>query len=198
MADGKLYWYVLFARTGTEERLVEKLKDLLGSEGYRPFVPQKTCVFRRQGQKSLFQKPCFPGYVFIESDKSAAEFIEHAYPIIYKLKEAYRFLCYGDKTDIAMRDEERVVLKNVLGDDYRIDISTGYKEGEFVKIISGPLVGKESRIVSINRGRREAIVEVELFGNTVQVSVGLEMIEKKPEALLHGKTNAVQDKSDFV
>lgn len=177
LPDEKIYWYVLFCRTGAEERLAEKLKSRLG-EGCLPFVPQKTCVFRRQGQKSLFQKICFPGYVFIESDKPAKEFIGHAFPVVYKLKEAYRFLCYGDRGDIAMREEERIALSGIIGQDHCIDISIGFKEGDSVKVTSGALVGNESRILRINKNRHEAIIEVAMFGTKVPVSIGLDVIEK--------------------
>ena len=177
MPDNMIYWYVLFCRTGAEERLAEKLKYKLG-EGYLPFVPQKTCIFRRQGQKSLFQKKCFPGYVFIESDKPAEEFMERAFPVVNKQKEAYKFLFYGDRADIAMLEEERVALSRILGNDYCIDISTGFKEGDSVKVISGALVGSESKILKLSKNRHEAVIEVMMFGTMVSVSVGLDVIEK--------------------
>jgi len=174
---GKIYWYVLFCRTGAEEKLADKLKNKLG-ESYLPFVPQKTCVFRRQGQKSLFQKICFPGYVFIQSDKPAMEFMCHAFPVVYRLKEAYRFLCYGDRTDIAMQEEERVALDRIFGVNHSIDMSTIYKEGDSIKVVSGPFVGQESRILKINRNRYEATIEVAMFNNKVPVIIGLDVIEK--------------------
>ena len=178
MWDNEIFWYILFVRTGAEERLVERLKDKLGGESYLPFIPQKTCVFRRQGQKSLFQKICFPGYVFIESDKPAKEFAEQALPVVYGIKDAYRFLCYGDRYDIAMLEEERAALSRVLGNDHCIDISKGFKEGDYIKVISGSLMGQESLILRINKGRQEAVIVVEMFGTVVPVSVGLEIIEK--------------------
>ena len=178
MSNVKIFWYVLLVRTGAEERLVEKLKDKLGGDGYLPFVPQKTCIFRRQGKKSEFQKICFPGYVFVESDRSAAEFIKYALPIVYKIQGTYRFLNYGDKFDIVMLEEERAALSRVLGNDHCIDISKGFKEGDSVRVISGPLVGDESKIMRINKGRGEAVIAMNLFGTKVSVSVGLEVIEK--------------------
>jgi transcription antitermination factor NusG len=189
MPDEKIYWYVLFARTGAEERLAGRLRDRLGDKSCLPFVPQKTYVFRRQGKKSLFQRNCFPGYVFFESGKPAAEFMEYAFPIVYKQKEAYRFLCYGDRHDIAIRDEERITLSRVFGEDKQIDISQGFKEGDSVKVISGALFGNEGIIQRINRGRQEVFIGVSMFGTIVSVSVGIEVIEKMPEASLIEGTN---------
>ena len=135
-------------------------------------------MFRRQGKKSEFQKICFPGYVFIESDKPANEFIVEAFPVIYKQRDAYRFLCYGDRNDIAMRDEERIAFDKVFGDERRIDISIGFQEGDSIRIVSGALAGNESKILRINKNRHEAVIGVSMFGTVVSVSVGLEVIEK--------------------
>ena len=116
--------------------------------------------------------------MFIESGKPAKDFMGHAFPVVYKQKDAYRFLCYGDRSDIAMREEERAALSRVFGDDYNIDISTAFKEGDSIKVISGALVGSESRIVRINKNRNEAVIEVAMFGTVVPVSVGLDVVEK--------------------
>ena len=154
-----------------------KLKNELGGDDV-PFVPQKTCVFRRQGQKSLFQKICFPGYLFIESNKPADGFIEPVRPIVYKQKEAYKFLSYGGVGDIAMHEDERVALSKLLDNDCRIDMSKGFKEGDSVKVISGALVGCESTILKINKNRHEAVIAVKMFGSMVSISVGFDVIEK--------------------
>jgi len=178
MLDNKIYWYVLFVRTGAEERVAERLKRNPACSSFRPFVPQKTCVFRRQGQKSLFQKICFPGYVFIETELPAAEFISQAFPVVYKLREVYRFLNYGNESDIAMRDEERIVLSQVFGKESCIEISMGFKEGDSIRVISGALEGKESKILRINNNRHEAVIEINMFATATLVSVGIEIIEK--------------------
>lgn len=106
------------------------------------------------------------------------EFMCHAFPVVYRLKEAYRFLCYGDRTDIAMQEEERVALDRIFGVNHSIDMSTIYKEGDSIKVVSGPFVGQESRILKINRNRYEATIEVAMFNNKVPVIIGLDVIEK--------------------
>ena len=73
--DKKVNWYVLFARTGAEERLVEQLKYEFSEDSYLPFIPKKIAAYRRKGIKSNFQQICFPGYVFLESDKLAEDVI---------------------------------------------------------------------------------------------------------------------------
>ena len=178
MADNKVNWYVLFARTGAEEKLVEQLKYEFGEEFYFPFVPKKVATYRRKGIKSEFEQICFPGYVFIESDKPPEDVLSDAGNIIYRQKDAYRFLSYGDKTDIVMRDDERVMLSKIFGADRSIDISKGFKEGDKVKVVSGALLNFEGIIKRINVSRKEAVIEVPMFGSITYVTVGLEIVEK--------------------
>jgi len=44
-------WVVLFARTGSEEKLVQTLKEQLDAEKYLPFVPTKEMPYRSRVQK---------------------------------------------------------------------------------------------------------------------------------------------------
>lgn len=48
-----------------------------------------------------------------------------------------------------------------------------------VTITDGPLAGKEAMICKINRHKRTATLNVEMFGDKVGVTVGLEVVEKK-------------------
>jgi len=178
MINDNVYWYVLFVRTGAEEKIVDQLKDNLGVEGYTPFIPKKSCVFRRQGKKSVFQKICFPGYVFVESKLPAMEFFGRTFPVVYQIKDAYKFLSYSERGNMALREDERVLLNKIFGVDRHIDISTGFKEGDSVKVLSGALVGNEGLIRRINKSRQEAILSVPMFNSLISVSVGLEVIEK--------------------
>ena len=178
MINNNIYWYVLFVRTGSEERVVKMLKRDLSGDEFSPFIPKKECIFRRQGKKSIFQKICFPSYVFIETSKTVEDFLTYIFPIIYRIKDAYRFLSYNDdRFDIAMREDERRALDVVLGDNRCIDISAGFKEGDSVRVISGALAGCESEIVSINKNRKDAVISMNVFGNQKKVSVGLDIIE---------------------
>ena len=80
-----------------------------------------------------------------------------------------------------MREGERVALSKLLGNERKMDISVGFKEGDSVKVISGPLAGNESKIVRVNKSRNEAVISVPMFNSVVPVSVGIEVIEKIAE-----------------
>jgi len=58
-----------------------------------------------------------------------------------------------------MQEEERIALSRLFGMDHNIDMSTIYKEGDSIKIASGPFVGQESRILKINKNRHQATIK---------------------------------------
>ena len=104
-------------------------------------------------------------------------FVGFAFPKLYGISDVYRFLCYGNRHNIAMKDEEKLALQSLLGLKHCMDVSTGFKEGDSIKIIAGALVGLESKIIRINKKQRYAVVGMELFGSVVETTVGFKYIE---------------------
>lgn len=58
-------------------------------------------------------------------------------------------------------------------------MSSGIIENDRVRILSGPLMGMEGNIRRIDRHKRIAYLEIEMFGRTVEMKVGLEIIKKE-------------------
>lgn len=58
-------------------------------------------------------------------------------------------------------------------------MSSGIIENDRVQILSGPLMGMEGNIRRIDRHKRIAYMEIEMFGRTVEMKVGLEIIRKE-------------------
>ena len=61
----------------------------------------------------------------------------------------------------------------------KCDSSVGYFEGDNIVVTYGPLVGMEGSIKRIDRHKRLALVEMDMFDRVTEVKVGLEIIEKK-------------------
>ena len=65
-----------------------------------------------------------------------------------------------------------------MGEKEEVEMSRGVIEGDKIRVISGPLVGQEAHIKRIDRHKRKALIETELLGRGVEVTVGLEVIDK--------------------
>ncbi len=179
MMNQNAYWYVLFTRTGQEEKAEQILKRQLGSDDFTPFIPMLQTIFRHQGQIKKELGPLFPGYVFIESKMTSIEIMERTRNIISTSKDFVRFLQYGDTGDIAMRDHERNVLLSLCNNEGCIELSRGIIEGARIYIKEGPLKGFESIIKKVNRHKRQAVICLSFMGEERLVRVALEIVEKR-------------------
>jgi transcriptional antiterminator NusG len=158
------------------------LKDNLNAEEFLPFVPSKETTFRNKGVVHIIRKPLFPGYIFLQTELKPdliADKLEAVLVDIEKNEQIYSILHYGeDRKDIVVREEERLHWECLFNDDFCVKGSIGFIVGDTVQIISGVLMGMESRIKRINRRKREAVVEMHIMGARREVSLMLEVVEK--------------------
>jgi transcriptional antiterminator NusG len=82
---------------------------------------------------------------------------------------------------LTVNDEEKAFINRIAGRDNVVEISTGYKEGDKITVVSGPMMGLEGDIVHVDRHKRLVTVNVSLFGRMVKTTLGLELTYKKPE-----------------
>ena len=88
-----------------------------------------------------------------------------------------RLLGTGDEI-IPLSQEEVELLLKLGKEEQLVAISTGIIENDQVRILTGPLQGMEGYIRKINRHKRKAWVSIEMFGRSVDMEVGLEIIKK--------------------
>lgn len=78
-----------------------------------------------------------------------------------------------------MVQEEIDLLMKIGTDKQLVEMSSGIIENDRVQILAGPLMGMEGNICRIDRHKRMAYMEIEMFGRTVEMKVGLEIIRKE-------------------
>jgi transcriptional antiterminator NusG len=69
-------------------------------------------------------------------------------------------------------------LQSFGGEKQIVEMSTGIIEGSKVIVESGPLKGREGLIKKIDRHKRKAYLELDMFGRSQRVEVGLEITMK--------------------
>ena len=84
----------------------------------------------------------------------------------------------GDEI-VPLSQEEIDLLLRMGSDSQLVEMSSGIIENDRVQVLSGPLKGMEGSIRKIDRHKRMAYLEVEMFGRTVEMKVGLEIVSKK-------------------
>ena len=166
-------WYVIWVESGKEHKVRGMIESQVPSETYdRILIPEKRIQKKFKGEWQEVQSVLFPGYLFVVAE-DITEFAAalDAVPEFTKMLKA-------DNEIAAIYPEEEAVLTRLVGQDEIVKMSEGMIENDRIIILDGPLKGMEGTIKRINRHKRIAVLQTELFERVIQVMVGLEIVEK--------------------
>lgn len=167
-------WYVIQVRTGTEEEIQRQCETIIDKSILeKSFIPKYEQERKYQGEWHTELKVLFPGYVFLVSEDKEKLF--------YELKNVMgltKLLGTGE-TIVPLSDEEVDFLIKFGGEEQMVEMSEGIIENARVIVTCGPLKGNEGLIKKIDRHKRKAWLEIEMFGRTIEMQVGLEVVEKR-------------------
>lgn len=167
-------WYVIQVRTGTEREIIRQCQAVISEEILeKSFLPCFEEMKRYKGAWHKEQKLLFPGYVFLISTAP-----DQLYRSLKSVIGLTKLLKTGEQI-ISLTEEEIRFLLRFGGKEQLVKMSTGFVEQAQVIILDGPLKGMEGYIKKIDRHRREASLELPMFGRILDVKVGLEIIAKK-------------------
>jgi transcription antitermination factor NusG len=159
-------WYALYVASRQEKASAE----LLMERGIEAYVPLVKTMRQWSDRKKMVELPLLNGYLFIciaPAQKEQA----------LQTKGVVRFVRSEGK-DAVIRQEEINRLKQLVELGYHLEafgIRRRYKEGEKVKIVSGPLKNIEGFVVENKEGR---------FIDVLLESIGQSIRVKLPEELL--------------
>lgn len=166
-------WYVVQVRSGTEHNIRiqcnKKIPDAIMERCFIPYYEEKK---KQNGTWNTLQKVLFPGYIFMITEDVEKLFFH------LKTIEGMTKLIGTGQDIIPLKEEEITFLKRFGGEEQIVSMSEGIIEGTQVIITSGPLMGMEGLIQKIDRHKRKAWLDLELFGRMQQVEVGLEITKK--------------------
>lgn len=167
-------WYVIQVRTGTEEEIQRQCETIIDKNILeKSFIPKYERERKYQGKWHTELKVLFPGYVFLVSDEKEKLFFE-----LKRIMGLTKLLGTG-KTTVPLTDEEVNFLLRLGGEEQTVEMSEGIIENDRMIVTSGPLKGNEGLIRKIDRHKRKAWLEIEMFGRTVEMQVGLEVEVKR-------------------
>ena len=84
----------------------------------------------------------------------------------------------GTEENIPLSQEEVELLLKLGKEEQLVTMSTGIIENDQVRILTGSLQGMEGYIRKINRHKIKAWISIEMFGRSVDMEVGLEIVKK--------------------
>lgn len=167
-------WYVVQVRGGNEDKIACQCRNIIdGKVLERCFVPYYEEQKKYQGTWHTEKKVLFPGYVFMVSGQ-----LTDLYKSLQGIIGMTRLLGTGNEI-VPLQQDEIELLKKMGAAEKPLEVSTGIIENGAVVIKEGPLAGLEGYIRKIDRHKRKAWLEIDMFGRTMNMEAGLEIVEKK-------------------
>lgn len=168
-------WYVIQVKSGHEEKIAEACRLSIPKEVLiESFVPKYRHQKKFKGTWHLLEEVLFKGYVFLISDQ-----IQDLFYHLTEIPELTKLLGNDGDEIYPLTKQDAMLIERFIKDDYILDMSIGYIEGDQVFITEGPLKGHEGFITKIDRHKRLAYLDVPFMSQTLTTKVGLEIISKK-------------------
>lgn len=165
-------WYVVHTYSGYEntvkttiEKTVENrsLQDII----YQVAIPMETVTEITDNGPKTYDRKVFPGYVLVKMVMT-----DDAWYIIKNVRGVTGFVTSGSDKPTPLTDDEVYQL----GMEKR-EIVVGYKVGDTVAIIDGPLSGFNGVVEELNVEKNKVRVTVSMFGREMPVELELDQAE---------------------
>jgi transcriptional antiterminator NusG len=155
-------WYAIW----THSHFEQVARDQLSAKGFQSFLPIVQTWSRRAGLQRRIRRPMFPGYLFIRLNMDKSRYIE-----VLKTKGVVRIL--GGRWDqlTPVADEEIEALERVIASNLMVLPHAYLREGQRVRIDTGPLAGVEGILVRSRPKRGLLVLSVDLLHQSVAVEV---------------------------
>lgn len=167
-------WYVIQVRSGHEKEIADKCRFMIPKEILKEcFIPEYVTKRKFKGKWHDVRSVLFKGYVFLISDE-----IDELFTELKKVPDFTKVIGKKKETIYSLKDGEVEFLKTFGKDDHIVDMSVGFIEGDKIYITEGPLQGREGMITKVDRHKRIAYINVDIFNEITTAKVGLEIISK--------------------
>ncbi|HWR10858.1 MAG TPA: transcription termination/antitermination NusG family protein [Rectinemataceae bacterium] len=170
-------FFVIQVMTGKEDDFIELFSK------YRPDQPlyniKKKIKSRKKG-KTIFLMNCiFPGYIFFQypEEKPSPE-------LVRSLKRTTNFSRILPATDSikALSDRDSDIIRHLLSFGREIGASlVTFDENNRIKVIQGPMMGLEGRIIKVDKRKRRAKIRFEMTETPITFDLGFEILETVKE-----------------
>ena len=163
------FWHALYVKSRTEKKVLSQLED----NGFQAYLPLVTQVKKWSDRKKKVEEPLFKSYVFVYSNEKEYIPILNVYGVV-------RFVSFERKAVVVPENQILAIKKFVSdyekGEEYKLMNNMDLKEGQMVRIISGPCKGLTGRLETICN-KRHLIVFIDVVGQYIPVHLPRAKVE---------------------
>lgn len=163
-------WYVVHTYSGYENKVASDLATMVESRGMQDLIqdikiPLETVTETKDGVTKEYERKIFPGYVMIKMIVT-----DDSWYVVRNIRGCTGFV--GPASKPVPLTEKEVAALGVE----KHSVEVGYKEGDNVKIISGPLEGYGGKVKSVDTKNNSVCVVLSMFGKETPVELELDQI----------------------
>jgi len=167
LINSSFYWYAVHVKSRHEFRVTERLTKT-GMEAFLPVVER---LNKWKDRKKLVSFPLFPGYLFVHINKSYSDMLA-----VLKMQGVVRFLGLIPSDPEPVPEDQIVSLKKLVESKESLDPYPYLKEGQMVRIKSGPLAGVEGILVE-RAGQHLLVLSVDILRQGVSLKIDASEVE---------------------
>ena len=169
-------WYVIHTYSGYEEKVKRNLEQRIDSMGvqdkiFSVIIPTEEEVEIREGNRRISKKRVFPGYILVEMLMT-----EETWHVVRNTPGVTGFVGMGSRPTPLSQEEVDQILKRMESEAPTIKV--GFREGQNVRIISGPFADFMGLVDDLDLERGKVRVLVSFFGRETPVELDFLQVEK--------------------
>ena len=173
-------WYSLRVISGKEQATKENIlreaeENSIEQDIEEVFLPYEKVVEVRNNKKRVKEKMFFPGYILINMQMN-----NNSKYVVENTPGVLSFVGPKGSDPVPLKDKE---IKRIFGEvadkEGRELITTSYKVGDNVKVISGPFIDFTGNVEEVNDEKQKVKVVVSIFGRPTSVELDCFQIESQ-------------------
>jgi len=173
-------WYSLRVISGkekvTKENILREAEENEASNDIEEvFLPYEKVVVVRNNKKTIKEKMFFPGYILINMNLN-----NHSKYVVENTPGVLSFVGPKGSDPVPLTNKE---IKRIFGEvadkEGRELVTTSYKVGDSVKVISGPFIDFTGNVEEVNDEKQKVKVVVSIFGRPTSVELDCFQIESQ-------------------
>lgn len=173
-------WYAVHTYVGYEDKVKANLEKRvaalnMGNLIYQVLIPTEEVVEHRDGgKKDVVRRKLFPGYVFVQMDMGddPAE-VNEAWEAVRNTPGVTGFVGTATRPVPLTPDEVQHILEvsGLAGKKEAPKPQVSFKEGDVVRVVSGPFADFTGVVGEVNLERQKVKVLVSIFGRETPVEL---------------------------
>jgi transcriptional antiterminator NusG len=169
-------WYLLYVSSGHEEQarrnLEQRIKYMdVGDKIFDVVIPTAKEIEIKAGKRRTTSKKAFPGYIMVNMKLD-----EHSWDMVRNTPGVAGFVSAGTKPVPLPQQEAEAILRRM--DEAPTDVKMTFKEGDSIRVTSGPFIDFIGKVEQLNLSKGKVIVLLSLFGRETPVELDLLGVEK--------------------